>query len=90
MGNAVRRGAYGGSVGVQRAVLGEGGGGASAEGKYPGTVLGEEVGKILILCWQVNIKGKHGRTPLYLAAEEGHVYIVKCLLQHPDIDLNSK
>jgi len=39
---------------------------------------------------RVNIKGKHGRTPLYLAAEGGHIYIVKLLLQHPDIDVNSR
>ena len=70
---------------------------------------------------QVNIKGKHGRTALYLAAEGnklchsvdvcpdklspiainvpeylymffagGHIFIVKLLLQHPDIDVNSR
>jgi len=39
---------------------------------------------------RVNIKGKHGRTALYLAAEGGHIFIVKLLLQHPDIDVNSR
>ena len=39
---------------------------------------------------QVNIKGKHGRTAMYLAAEGGHIFIVKLLLQHPDIDVNSR
>lgn len=39
---------------------------------------------------RVNIKGKHGRTALYLAAEGGYVYVVKLLLQHPDIDVNSR
>ena len=38
----------------------------------------------------VNIKGKHGRTPLYIAAEGGHVFIVKCLLSHTSIDVNSR
>ena len=37
-----------------------------------------------------NIKGKHGRTPLYIAAEGGHVFIVKCLLSHTSIDVNSR
>lgn len=39
---------------------------------------------------RVNIKGKHGRTAMYLAAEGGHIFIVKLLLQHPDIDVNSR
>ena len=38
----------------------------------------------------VNIKGKHGRTPLYIAAEGGNVFIVKCLLSHTNIDVNSR
>ena len=42
------------------------------------------------LCCQVNIKGKHGRTPLYIAAEGGHVFIVKCLLAHPNIEVNCR
>ena len=37
-----------------------------------------------------NIKGRHGRTPLYIAAEEGHVFVVKCLLAHSTIDVNSR
>ena len=36
------------------------------------------------------IKGRHGRTPLYIAAEEGHVFVVKCLLAHSTIDVNSR
>ena len=27
---------------------------------------------------------------MYLAAEGGHIFIVKLLLQHPDIDVNSR
>lgn len=35
-------------------------------------------------------KLNYGKTPLYLAVENGHVDVVRVLLDHPDIDVNVK